>query len=158
MPGLHRLHKRRLAVKPGRGLALALPLTLTLPLALTLALAGGCGALTQGSVSGRIDPCFGFAPAHWAWPGGTVDVLAGRIRTLPTGPGTGRLEVPSTQVARQTVPPGGSYHFSLSPGRYVIKLEHWGGELATTPVPFEYTSVNVRGGGRYHADLTNACK
>jgi hypothetical protein len=112
----------------------------------------GASRVLKGDVVGRIEACSGIVPAKPQYVGGRVLALRGVVRWAQTSPTTSRLVLPSDVIARQQVPVGGHFHFSLVPGRYVIDLPHYASGNAAT-----WASVTVRGGETAHVDLPNRC-
>ena len=109
-------------------------------------------SLPKGSVVGRILACSGLGYAKAEYVGGTVLALRGKVRSVPLSPTTGKLVFPTDVVARQRVPAGEQFHFSLSPGQYVIELPRYsGGNFGT------WASVTVHGGTTVHVVLPNMC-
>lgn len=98
----------------------------------TLVLLSGCthGAPTAlgptggptGAVIGGIEPCIGISrlPVHFV--SGTIVALRGSERIEPVAPGEYRSVLPPTEVAIRTVSDRQQYHFSLTPGHYVLHV------------------------------------
>jgi hypothetical protein len=107
-----------------------------------------------GTAVGHIDACSGL-PEPTRYVGGTVVALRGRIRYRRLTEGVSKEVLPTDVVARQIVPAGREYHFTLPPGSYIIDLrlyEHHRSNVDT------HVSVLVRSQQTVHADLPNNCK
>ena len=133
-----------------------------LPVAFVLA-ATGCGAHADrprpasaaelGTVVGRIDACDALGVARPRYVGGTVVALRGPIRVVMQTSTWGKVVLPTDAVARQRVPVGGYFHFSLPPGHYVIDLPHYAGSNGGS-----WLVVTVRKAVTAHADLPDLCR
>lgn len=114
---------------------------------------GPAGAAGLGTVVGRIDACDALGVAKPRYVGGTVVALRGAIRVAMQGPTWGKVVLPTDAVARQRVPVGGYFHFSLPPGHYVIDLPHYAGSNGGS-----WLVVTVREAVTAHADLPDLCR
>jgi hypothetical protein len=65
----------------------------------------------------------------------------------------GKVVLPTDVVARQRVPAGGYFHFSLTPGHYVIDLPHYARGNAGPSL-----AVTVRQAVTVHANLPDLCR
>jgi hypothetical protein len=101
---------------------------------------------------GHIDACSGLSEPK-QFVGGTVVALRGRIRFERIGRGVSKQVLPGDVVAREVVPAGAEYHFTLPAADYVIDLPHYQG--ATTAST--HASVAVRAHQTVQADLPNDC-
>jgi hypothetical protein len=110
------------------------------------------GGDSTGIAVGHIDACSGLSEPE-QFVGGTVVALRGRIRFERIGRGVSKQVLPGDVVAREVVPAGAEYHFTLPAGEYVIDLPHYQG--ATTAST--HASVAVRAHQTVHADLPNDC-
>ncbi len=105
--------------------------------------------VTTGTVTGGIIPCSGIlVPSGPHYAAGTVTVLKGQI----VGGGTGRLVMPTTAVARQSVATDAMYRFVLEPGPYVLQAQF---PPPSNVLPF--ASVTVHAGDELHVDIPNMC-
>lgn len=89
-----------------------------------------------GVVTGYIDACSGLPEPPSAHSGGTVHAVQG-----------------SRVLQSQTVRSGHMYRFTLAPGHYTIRLDHY----PHGNVP-SWIQVNVTAGRTTRADLPNRCK
>jgi hypothetical protein len=110
------------------------------------------GVGPTGRAVGDIDACSGLSEPK-RFVGGSVVALRGRIRIERLGGGVGKQVLPGDVVARQVVPAGGEYHFTLPAGHYVIDLPHYQGRNSAST----HVSVVVRSHQTVRADLPNDC-
>jgi hypothetical protein len=76
-----------------------------------------------GIAVGHIDACSGL-PQPQRFVDGTVVARRGHIRFKRLGAGVSKQVLPRDVVARQVVPIGGEYRFTLPAGAYVIDVSH----------------------------------
>jgi hypothetical protein len=104
-----------------------------------------------GGITGYIDPCEGIN-VGLPYAAGTVTALRGRETWKPDGPGTWRLQLPATVVARQRVAENHQYYFDLGPGQYVLAARYDRGNAMS------FLDVSIAAGRVLHRDLPNQCK
>jgi len=105
--------------------------------------------VTTGTVTGGITPCSGIlVPSGPHYAAGTVTVLKGQI----VAGSAGRLVIPTTVVARQSVTTNAMYRFVLEPGPYVLQAQF---SPPSNILPF--ARVTVHAGDDLHVDIPNMC-